>query len=126
MLANEPCTAWRLVTATSPGAHTSGTASGRRSEPHAATIALMSTLPIRCEPGTTHSPLADVHPYSWAMKLNPWLPESRSGLSQCVQPSWCHATEPPRPGCLIQIASLNGTKSSPLTAAANASRSGWP
>ena len=60
------------------------------------------------------------------MKLNPWLPESRSGLSQCVQPSWCQATEPPRPGCLIHTASLNGTKSSPLIAAATASRPGWP
>ena len=104
----------------------SGTASGRRSEPAASTIALMSALPRRCEPGTTHSPFADVQPYSWAMKLKPWLPESRSGLSQCVQPSWCQATDPPRPGCLIQTASLNGTKSAPLTASATASSWGWP
>ena len=60
------------------------------------------------------------------MKLKPWLPESRSGLSQCVQPSWCQATDPPRPGCLIHTASLNGTKSAPLTASATFSSSGWP
>ncbi len=34
------------------------------------------------------------------MKLKPWLPESRSGLSQWVQPSWCQATDPPKPGML--------------------------
>ena len=62
VLANEPWTAWRFVMATSPGLHTSGTASGSRSVPAAATLALMSTLPIRCEPGTTHRPLAGVQP----------------------------------------------------------------
>ena len=57
MLANEPCTAWRLVIATSPGAQTSGTASGRRSEPAAATIALMSTLPNRVRAGHHPQPV---------------------------------------------------------------------
>ena len=60
------------------------------------------------------------------MKLKPWVPASRSGLAQWVNPSWCQATDPPRRGCLIQIASLNGTKSSPLIAAAMASSWGWP
>ena len=62
VLANEPWIAWRLVMATSPGSHTSGTASGSRSEPAASTIALMSALPRRWEPGTTHRPLAAVQP----------------------------------------------------------------
>ena len=60
------------------------------------------------------------------MKLKPCVPASRSGDSQCVQPSWCQATGPPRPGCLIHTASLNGVKSGPLTASATLSRSGWP
>ena len=60
------------------------------------------------------------------MKLKPWVRPSSCGLSQCVQPSWCHATDPPSPACLIHTASLNGTKSSPLIAAATRSRSGWP
>ena len=40
-----------------------GTASGSRSLPAAATMALMSHLPATlCEPGTTHRPLAGVQP----------------------------------------------------------------
>ena len=62
VLANEPCRHWRFVMPTSPGAQMSGTASGSRSEPHAATIALMSIRPITCEPGSTHSPFAASHP----------------------------------------------------------------
>ena len=60
------------------------------------------------------------------MKLKPCEPWSQSGLSQWVTPSWCQATEAPRPGSLMKRASANGTKSSPLTAAATASSSGWP
>ena len=60
------------------------------------------------------------------MKLKPCEPSSSSGLSQCVQPSWCQATEAPRPGPFIHSASLNGTKSGPLIAAATASSCGWP
>ena len=30
------------------------------------------------------------------------MPSSQSALSQCLTPSWCHATEPPRPGCLMK------------------------
>ena len=34
------------------------------------------------------------------MKLKPWLPASSSGLSQCVHPSWCHATDAAEAGLL--------------------------
>ena len=60
------------------------------------------------------------------MKLKPWLPWSQSGLFQCVTPSWCQATEAPRPGSLMNSASLKGVKSGPLIAAATARSSGWP
>ena len=45
-----------------PGAQTMGTASGSRSVPASATFALMSTLPRRWVPGTTHTPFAGVQP----------------------------------------------------------------
>ena len=53
-----------VVMATSPGSQSSGTAAGRRSEPAAATMALMSARPSRWLPGTTQSPLAALQPYS--------------------------------------------------------------
>ena len=42
------------------------------------------------------------------MKLKPCEPWSQSGLSQWVTPSWCQATEAPRPGSLMKRASANG------------------
>ena len=62
VFANEPWSTWRLLMTTSPGAQTMGTASGSRSVPASATFALMSTLPARCVPGTTHTPFAGVQP----------------------------------------------------------------
>ena len=46
--------------------------------------------------------------------MKPWTPSSQSELSQCVVPSWCQATEAPRPGSLIHSASLNGVKAQPF------------
>ena len=43
-------------------ADTIGTASGRRSVPAWATFAAISIRPSLCEPGTTQTPLAGVHP----------------------------------------------------------------
>ena len=63
VLANEPCTAWRLVMATSPGAQTSGTACGSRSVPAAATMrGDVGLAHAGASPGTTQSPLAGVQP----------------------------------------------------------------
>ena len=127
VLAKDPCRTWRLHIATSPGLQIIGTASGSRSEPpFADTSPLMSILPSLCVPGTTQSPLAGVLPYSCTMKLKPWVPSSRSGLSQCVVPSWCQATDAPSPGCFTHILSLNGVKSGPLICSAIRRRSGWP
>jgi hypothetical protein len=83
VFANEQCSAWRLHIATSPGAQTSGTASGSRSDPAAATNALMSAF-ARCDPGTTHKPFAALQPYSCTMKLKPCVCSSRCGDCQCV------------------------------------------
>ena len=62
VFANELWSTWRLLMTTSPGAQTIGTASGSRSVPAFATITLMSTLPRRWVPDTTHTPFAGVQP----------------------------------------------------------------
>ena len=73
--------------ATSPGSQSMGTAPGKRSEPLAARIALMSALPPVWVPGTTHRAFSGVVGYRFTMKLKPCVPASSAGLCQCVVPS---------------------------------------
>jgi hypothetical protein len=62
VLANEPCTSWRLEMITSPGPEIIGTASRMRSDPLASTNARTSTARWTWLPGSAHTPLPGVLP----------------------------------------------------------------
>ena len=106
VLAKEPCNSWRLLITTSPGADHRHRIrqidrSGLRD------LCLDINLAELVGTGDDPDAILGRTAVYLAHHIEPRAsPGANLGLSQCVVPSWCHATDAPRPGALMNSPSV--------------------